>query len=104
MKKEHASSKGECGKFDRSDAELDVPILNEAELMDEIITEYVCTPPSADELERAERWRNAPDSEHARVLSGLLHLVAGIGRPSVKQDMFPGLLNLSAKYRARYGK
>lgn len=73
-------------------------------MMDEMIMEYLCSPPSADELERAERWRNAPESEHARVLSSLLHLVAGIGRPSIKQDMFPGLLNLSPKYRARYGK
>lgn len=73
-------------------------------VMEEMIVEYLCSPPSADELERAERWRYAPEGEHARVLSGLLHLVAGIGHPSVKQDMFPGLLNLSSRYRARYGK
>lgn len=73
-------------------------------VMDEIIMEYLSSPPSADELERAERWRNAPESEHARVLSDLLHLVERIGRPAMKQDMFPGLLSLSPKYRARYGK
>lgn len=73
-------------------------------MMDDMIWEYLCSPPSADELERAERWRNAPEGEHARVLSGLLHLVAGIGRSSMRQDMFPGLVNLSPKYRARYGK
>ncbi|MCL5961082.1 MAG: hypothetical protein M1358_17550 [Chloroflexi bacterium] len=73
-------------------------------MMDEMIMEYLCSPPGVDELERAERWKNAPDSEHARVLSGLLDLVAGMGRHSEKHDMFPGLLNVSPKYRARYGK
>ncbi|MBI2865329.1 MAG: hypothetical protein HYX94_12290 [Chloroflexi bacterium] len=73
-------------------------------MLDDMIMEYLSSPPSADEIERAERWRNATEDEHAQALSGLLHLVAGIGRPSVKQDMFPGLLSLSPKYRALYGK
>ncbi len=73
-------------------------------MMDEMIMEYLSSPPSADELERAERWKGAPDSEHARVLCDLLHLVEGIGSPAVERDEFPGLLNLSPKYRARYGK
>lgn len=73
-------------------------------LMDEMIAAYLSSGPSSDELERAEAWKNLPEGEHGRVLSGLLGIASAIPNPFPKRDMYPGLLRLSPTFRALYGK
>lgn len=55
---------------------------------------------SADELERWDRWRKSTIEERARVLAGLLDLVAAMGRFPPKSDSFPGWKEIIAKRNA----